>query len=137
MEKKNENKIKHLEFIQLTITRMNVNSFMVKGWLVTLVAAIFILSEKDANTKFLWYAPFATLVFYALDAYFVMVERQFRSLYNHVRTLDEEHIDYSMDVSHYQSGRNSYLRCVFSITLVLFYPVVLFASIIASAYINQ
>jgi hypothetical protein len=137
MEKKNENKIKHLEFIQLTITRMNVNSFMVKGWLVTLVAAIFILSEKDANTKFLWYAPFATLVFYALDAYFVMIERQFRSLYDHVRTLEEEQIDYSMDVSRYQSGRNSYLRCVLSITLILFYPVVLIASIIASAYINQ
>lgn len=137
MERKNENKIKHLEFIQLTITRMNVNSFMVKGWLVTLVAAIFVLSEKDANTTFLWYAPIATLLFYALDAYFVMIERQFRSLYDHVRKLEEENIDYSMDVSQYQSGRNTYLRCICSLTLVLFYPFVFVISIVASAYINQ
>ena len=45
----NENKIKHLEFIQLTIIRMNVNSFLVKGWLITLVAAVFVLSQKDTN----------------------------------------------------------------------------------------
>ncbi len=137
MESKNENKIKHLEFIQLTITRMNVNSFMVKGWLVTLVAAIFIISEKDANTKFLWYTPFATLVFYGLDDYFLMIERQFRSLYNHVRVLNDDQIDYSMDVSNFQSGKNSYLRSIFSLTLLLFYPVVLAASLIAAAYINH
>lgn len=137
MENKNENKIKHLEFIQLTITRMNVNSFLVKGWLVTLVAAIFVLSEKDANTKFLWYAPFATLLFYTLDAYFLMTERQFRNLYDHVRTLNEDQIDYSMNISQYQGGRNSFSRCMFSLTLLLFYPVVLIASVIAAAYINQ
>ncbi|OQP63358.1 hypothetical protein A3860_23705 [Niastella vici] len=132
-----ENKIKHLEFIQLTITRMNVNSFMVKGWLITLVAAIFVLSEKDANTKFLWYTPFATAVFYGLDTYFLMLERQFRSLYNHVRTLQEAEIDYSMDISSYQSGRNSFVRCLVSLTVLLFYPVVLVASLIAAAYINH
>ncbi len=36
MNNSNDNKIKHLEFIQLTITRMNVNSFLVKGWCLVL-----------------------------------------------------------------------------------------------------
>ena len=31
-----ENKRKHLEFIQQVITRMNANSFLIKGWAVTL-----------------------------------------------------------------------------------------------------
>lgn len=137
MDKKSENKIKHLEFIQLTITRMNINSFMVKGWLITLIAAIFILSEKDANTKFLWYAPFATLLFHFLDGYFLMVERQFRSLYDHVRLLPEDQIDFSMDISRFQGGRNGFFRSSLSITLILFYPVVFTASIIASAFLNQ
>ena len=137
MASSNENKLKHLEFIQLVITRMNVNSFMVKGWLVTLVAAIFILSEKDANTKFLWYAPFVTLLFFTLDGYFIMVERQYRSLYDDVRKRSESQIDFSMSVANYQTGRNSYLRSLLSITLLLFYPVVLIASILASAYLNQ
>lgn len=63
-----------MEFIQLTITRMNVNSFLVQGWLVALVGAIFVLSQKDANTRFLWYAPFATLLFWVLDGFFFVLK---------------------------------------------------------------
>ena len=36
-----DNKIKHLELIQGIINRMAGNSFMLKGWAVTLVAGIF------------------------------------------------------------------------------------------------
>lgn len=132
-----ENKRKHLEFIQLSITRMNVNSFLVKGWLVALVGAIFVLSQKDANTRFLWYAPFATLLFWVLDGFFLCVERKYRSLYDYVRTLNETQIDYSMDTDAYEGGRNSYFRCFFSTTLLLFYPVVFVASILSASYINQ
>ncbi|MEI9954796.1 MAG: hypothetical protein WDM90_00430 [Ferruginibacter sp.] len=132
-----ENKIKHLEFIQLTITRMNVNSFLVKGWLVTLVAAIFVLSEKDANTKFLWFAPFVSVLFWILDAFFICTERKYRSLYDYVRLLNENQIDYSMNVKIYEGGENSYFRCLLSTTLLLFYPIIVVASLIASSYINQ
>lgn len=133
----NDNKIKHLEFIQLTITRMNVNSFLVKGWLITLVAAIFVLSEKDANTKFLWFAPFVSILFWILDAFFIVTERKFRSLYDQVRKLNESQIDYSMDVTIFEGGKNSFLRCLLSLTLLLFYPIIIAASILASSFINQ
>ena len=33
-------KIKHIEFIQDTITRMNVNSFQIKSWNVTILSAL-------------------------------------------------------------------------------------------------
>ncbi|WP_153798486.1 hypothetical protein [Foetidibacter luteolus] len=133
----NDNKIKHLEFIQLTITRMNVNSFLVKGWLVTLVAAIFVLSEKDANTKFLWFAPFVSILFWILDAFFIVTERKYRCLYDQVRTLTESQINYSMDVSSFEGGKNSFFRCLLSLTLLLFYPIIIAASILASSFINQ
>jgi hypothetical protein len=136
MSSTNENKIKHLEFIQLTITRMNINSFMVKGWLITLVAAIFILSEKDSNVSFLWFAPFASTLFWVLDAYFICTERKYRSLYDDVRKLNESQIDFAMDTSNYQGGKNSFFRGLLSITPLLFYPIVIVASILASAYFN-
>ena len=44
-----ENKIKHLEMIEHIIERMAKNSFQLKTWTMTLVAAIFALSSKDAN----------------------------------------------------------------------------------------
>lgn len=44
-----ENRIKHLELIQVIITRMAGNSFMLKGWAVTLVSGIFVLASKDTD----------------------------------------------------------------------------------------
>jgi len=47
------NKIKHLEFIQTIINRMAANSFLIKGWAITLVAALFALSSKDTNKNYI------------------------------------------------------------------------------------
>ena len=47
--KQMENKRKHLEFIQSVIARMNSNSFLIKGWSITLVSALFALAAKDSN----------------------------------------------------------------------------------------
>lgn len=132
----NDNKIKHLEFIQLIITRMNVNSFMVKGWLITLVAAIFVLSEKDSNVKFLWLTPFVSILFWILDGFFVSTERKYRGLYDHVRSLSEAQIDYSMNAEAYSGGKNGFIPSFFSLTLLLFYPIIILASILASTYFN-
>jgi hypothetical protein len=49
----NEKKIKHLEFLQNVITRMNSNSFLIKGWTVTIVSALFALASKDANINYI------------------------------------------------------------------------------------
>ena len=35
-----EEKLKHLEFIQNAINRMNANSFQIKGWMITITAAL-------------------------------------------------------------------------------------------------
>lgn len=47
-----EKKLKHLEMIQAVINRMANNSFMLKGWTVTLVAGIFALASKDADKMY-------------------------------------------------------------------------------------
>ena len=39
-----EQKIKHLEFIQTTINRMAGNSFLLKGWTVTLTGGLLALT---------------------------------------------------------------------------------------------
>jgi hypothetical protein len=45
-------RIKHLEFIQATIVRLASNSFLLKGWTVTLVAALFALAAKETQHWF-------------------------------------------------------------------------------------
>ena len=42
-----ERKGKHLEFIQGTVNRLSTNSFLLKGWSVVLVSALFALAAAD------------------------------------------------------------------------------------------
>ncbi len=77
-----EEKLAHLGFIQAVITRMASNCFLVKGWSISLVAAIFVLSTHDANKDFMAIAFFPILVFWVLDAYYFRQEKLFRALYD-------------------------------------------------------
>ncbi len=116
-----ENKHKHLEFIQTVINRMAGNCFLLKGWAITLVAALFALSAKDTNHNYFLIAYFPVIIFWILNGYFLSQERLFRALYNHVRKLDESKIDFSMDTKNFQTNENSWLRSIFSQTLIIFY----------------
>lgn len=76
----------HLEFIQNVITRMNSNSFSLKGLMITVVAALsaFFVGNYDQTTGIIYLAIAILLVvvFWFLDAYYLMMERQYRRLYN-------------------------------------------------------
>jgi len=128
-----ENKQKHLEFIQAVINRMAGNSFLLKGWAITLVAALFALSAKDTNQSYIFIAYFPVIIFWILDGYFLSQERLYRDLYNHVRKLKEEEIDFSMDTSEYKKfKKNTLIYSMFSSTLLVFYiPLIIAAIVIA------
>lgn len=117
-----ENKRKHLEFIQGAINRMAGNLFFLRGWTITLIAALFAFFVKDANTDFIFVVYFPVIIFWILDGYFLSQERLFRALYNHVRKLDEKEIDFSMDTDEYKKDKkNSWVYSMFSTTLLFFY----------------
>lgn len=117
-----ENKHKHLEFLQGTINRMAGNLFLLKGWTITLIAALFALSAKDTNKAFVLTAYFPALVFWVLDGYFLSQERKYRSLYDHVRKLEERQIDFSMDTSPFKNEfRNTWAGAMLSQTLITYY----------------
>ena len=97
-------KIAHLQMIQAVITRMAGNSFMVKGWTVTLVTALFALAAADANGFFVYVAYLPTVMFWALDAYFLRQERLFRKLYDHVREAKDGTVDFSMNTHLFNVG---------------------------------
>ena len=79
-----EEKIKHLEFIQNIITRMNSNSFTIKGWMITIVSALLAIYASNSNEIFIFVAIFPVVVFGFLDAYYLTQELKFRKLYDAV-----------------------------------------------------
>ena len=129
-----ENKLKHLEFLQGVINRMAGNLFFLRGWTITLIAALLALFVKGTNSDYIIYFLLVLVfVFWILDGYFLSQERLYRALYNHVRKLDEKEIDFSMDTSEYKKDKkNTLVRAMFSSTLLVFYlPLVGVALLIA------
>ena len=116
-----ENKRKHLEFIQSVINRMARSSFLIKGWCVTLVAALVALGAKEDNSNFLIVTGIPIVIFWVLDGFFLYQERLYRALYDEVRVRNEEQIDYSMNTVEFTGGRNTWFRSTFSKTLNMLY----------------
>ena len=124
-----EKKLKHLEFIQQAINRMASNLFLLKGWTVTLIAAMFALAAKESKDFYFLLGYFPTSMFWLLDGYFLSQERRFRSLYDHVAKLEEGAIDFSMDTQPFKAtpARNKWSHALFSPTLLIYYGVLVTA----------
>ena len=120
-----EEKIKHLEMIQGVINRMANNSFLLKGWSVILVSALFALAAKDSNRTFVLLAYFPALAFWILDGYFLQQERLFRKLYDRVRAKKNEDTDFSMDTSVVKKEVKYWFFVCFSKTLLIFHGVII------------
>ena len=124
------NKQTHLEMIQGIVNRLSHNSFLLKGWSVILISAMFALAAKDKNELFIFLAYFPAISFWCLDAYFLWQERLFRALYNHVRMMDENGIDYSMDVNKASITGITWTSAFLSRTLVSFHGVIVVSIVI-------
>lgn len=116
-----EKKLKHLEFLQNIITRMANNSFLLKGWSITVVGAIIGLYKDGIDWKVVLIAMFLVAMFWTLDAYFLAQERLFRKRYDQVRVKEEEAIDFSTDLEGDKPSDVDWFVVFWSATLRLFY----------------
>ena len=92
----------HLSFIQDVISRMNSNSFSMKGWMVAIVSALAAVYASDSYNPcgyiyFVVAIP-VVLAFCVLDAYYLKMEKQYRKLYDRVLENTTE-TDFCMDAS--------------------------------------
>jgi hypothetical protein len=117
-----EKKMKHLEMIQGIINRLANNSFLLKGWTVTIVAGLLALSIATREKIALICIAFIPIVvFWILDGYFLWQERLFREVYKHVSQKEESQIDFDMNPTDFIRGRNRWILTIFSNTLIIFY----------------
>ncbi|MYA68658.1 hypothetical protein F4009_03585 [Candidatus Poribacteria bacterium] len=125
------NKQKHLEMIQGAINRFSTNSFLLKGWSVTLLSALLALSTHKSNVNLVYFACIPTTILWGLDGFFLWQEQLFRKLYDLVRVLPEDKIDFSMDTDQITGDdRPKWFKVIRSKTLIPFHCP-LFLTIIA------
>ena len=72
----------HLGILQNVIERMAANSSASKAWCVTLVSAVLVIVADKGKPDYAYIAFLPTLVFAALDAYYLALEKAFRTAYN-------------------------------------------------------
>jgi hypothetical protein len=82
-------RIKHLEMIQNVVSRLGGNSVLVKGWAITVAAALFGFALNTHRAAVALVAVVPIVAFWLLDTYFLRAERLFRALYDEVRLGDE------------------------------------------------
>lgn len=124
-----DEKLKHLEFIQAVINRLASDSFRMKGWSVVVATAFLVFISRVGCDDVIPVGIVPVLVFWGLDGYFLWQERLYRALYDRVRTLNKEDIDFSMNTSEFKDGSlTSWLSAMFSSTLLFFHGV-LFLSV--------
>ena len=126
-----EQVIKHLEIIQGVINRLAHNSFLIKGWSMTiLAAAILFIARSNGYSEYLMLAFIIPVVsFWVLDGYFLWQERLFRGVYNDVRL--QEETDFLMNIpAQLNKPKNKWIDSIFSLTLNIFYITELFFVIV-------
>ena len=112
--------VEELKIVQDIIKRMALNSFLIKGWTITLVVATLLLKGEKFQV-FIAFIPI--LVFWYLDAYFLWLERLYRRLYDWIRTnrLTTDEYLFDMNYRRFIKDEQSRLRIMFSLTLGWFY----------------
>jgi hypothetical protein len=124
-----EAKLKHLEFVQAVISRMATNSFLFKGWAITIAAALAGFAAVDTKQGLLVIALASTLMFWGLDAYYLWLERCFIAIHTKVAATDEANIDFAMAPDKTEAFRR-WLRTCLRPHLLVFYGTIVAVDIV-------
>jgi hypothetical protein len=92
-------KLKHLELIQGVIDRMAQNSFLFKGWAITIAAGVSAFAASSATRGVVGIALGSTAIFWGLDAYYLRLERCFIDLYGRVAGMKADQVDLQMSIN--------------------------------------
>ena len=90
--------MKEIELIQDIIKRMAHNSFLIKGWAITLILTTFLLKSDDLEKGAL--ISLVPLVgFWFLDSFYLSTERNYRKLHEWIIANRKHSLDFCFDLS--------------------------------------
>jgi hypothetical protein len=122
-------KLKHLEFIQAAIARMATNSFLFKGWAITIAAGLSAFAAVNTMGALLAIALVSTFMFWGMDGYYLWLERGFVHLHEQVARKPETDIDFSMRIDKTHAAR-AWLRTCGRRHLLFFYGSIIVVDVI-------
>jgi hypothetical protein len=118
--------------VQTIVTRLASNSFLLKGWMITVVAGSFVLSNKISELNVL-VALIPVVAFWFLDAYYLRQERLFRSFANWIAKNPYASFSglFTFDITPFKS-EHTCCKAFFSASVLCFYvPMVVLILLVA------
>lgn len=125
-----EQRVKHLEMVQAVIARLGNDSFLVKGWAVTVTTVLLGLAVNGKKPALALVAFLPVAIFWILDTYYLQAERRFRRFYEHIRRGSADVQAFKMDgtgpaflrtLSKEERKDVSWLRTAFRPTVIWLY----------------
>lgn len=133
---------KEIDLIQSCITRMAKNSFLLKGWLISLIVVLIALLKGNTKINVICLVFIIPVIcFWYLDGYFIRLEKLFRKKYEWIisERLNGNN-NYLYDLNPYNENmwidpinvkkKITLFRCIFSESLIPFYGVTLIVIIL-------
>jgi hypothetical protein len=114
-----QRRLEHVKMIQRTIERMAQNSFLLRGWSVTLATGILAIAVAEEKHIFTLLALMPALALWGLDAFYLRQERLFRGLHDEVCAAfgNQGPVSFSMDTRHV-TGVHSWFKTLFAKVVV-------------------
>jgi hypothetical protein len=131
---------KEIDLIQGIINRMANNTFLLKGWLVSLIAIIIaLIKDSIIIAESVYFGIMLLLIvvaFWYLDAFFLHKEKCFRKMYDWVienRKNTDEYL-YNLDYTRFEKQISNILCLMFSKTLIIFYGLIFTIILLLTIY---
>lgn len=120
---------KHMDYVQAIITRLANNSFLMKGWALTLSSALlgFAIAQRHAGLALAAAAP--ATAFWVLDTYYLRQEHAFRDMYAEIAA--KRLRDFEINPKPYL--RNHSWSVGLSISLRIFYVAIIALILVVAA----
>lgn len=128
--------------IQAVVGRLASNSFLIKGWTLTIAGAFFGFAVTRNNGYLALVGVVPVTAFWLLDSYYLRAERLFRCLFEDVRKADPDTELFFMGATSKQRitqlskkdrGQTRYSRVMFSTTLFCFYSALVVIAVVIYA----
>lgn len=118
---------KEIDLIQACINRMANNSFLLKGWTISIIAVVLALAEKALNPIVLSVILIIPIIsFWYLDSFFLRTERMYRKMYEWVlekRKNNDNSYQYDLNPKRFEKDVESTKKIMWSKTLRWFYGI--------------
>lgn len=132
---------KHMDYVQAVITRLANNSFVMKGWALTLSSALLGLAASQGQAMLACAAVVPAMAFWLLDTYFLRQERAFREMFGdiaakRVTNFEIEPAPYAKRQSWWQVGGSLSLSAFYGGIIALSAVVAIVLAIVTTAGAN-